>query len=224
MGFNGGFIFPKKKKSKGWMDTLLKSKFFGSCLDHIEHRKNEVNVYCLDCQCSFCHHCLSSAVHNSDHKLLKIFRYVYRDVVRLQEIKEHLDCSNVQPYISNGTRVVFLNPRPQPKPSKSNSGHSCEICDNNLAGPYGRCSIACKVTVISQKSSEDQKSPSISFPAPLISDSSVTENQNPEHNLKEEESVAVESGKENQLGLNSNLKPRKRLHRRKEIPHRAPFF
>ncbi|KAF8389697.1 hypothetical protein HHK36_024216 [Tetracentron sinense] len=220
-GFNGGFILPKKKKSNNldWMDTLLKSKFFGSCLDHLELRKNEMNVYCVDCQCSFCHHCLSSAVHNSDHKLLKIFKYVYRDVVHLKEMQQYLDCSNVQPYKSNGTRVVFLNPRPQPKPSKSNSGPSCEICDRILTGPYGRCSIACKVSVVSQKSGEDQNSPSISFPALVISDSSVTENQNPEQNLKEEE-----SGKEYQFGLNSILKPRKRLNKRKGIPHRAPFF
>ncbi|KAF8389702.1 hypothetical protein HHK36_024221 [Tetracentron sinense] len=107
-------------------------------------------------------------------------------IVTLSVLKKcsSIDCSNVQPYKSNGTRVVFLNPRPQPKPSKSNSGPSCEICDRILTGPYGRCSIACKVSVVSQKAGGDQNSPSISFPALVISDSSVTENQNPEQNLK----------------------------------------
>ncbi|KAF8389695.1 hypothetical protein HHK36_024214 [Tetracentron sinense] len=132
---------------------------------------------------------------------------------------EMMKPSTVQPYKCNGDNVVFLNPYPQWKPLKSNSGHSCEICYISLTEPYDLCSIACKVSVVSQKASEDKKSPSLSVPAPVISDSSVTENQNPEQNLKEDELVGVESGKgSNETGWNSNLKPRKRLNKRKGIP------
>ncbi|KAK1559372.1 hypothetical protein Q3G72_013732 [Acer saccharum] len=56
-------------------------------------KKNEKNIYCLDCCISICPHCLS--IHNS-HRLLQIRRYVYHDVIRLDDAANLVDCSYIQ--------------------------------------------------------------------------------------------------------------------------------
>lgn len=82
-----------KKKRTDWLSTLLHSKFFGSCIQHQEHRKNEENVFCLDCSLGICRHCTTD---HGLHRRLQICKYVYHDVVRLQEMQKHLDCSKIQ--------------------------------------------------------------------------------------------------------------------------------
>ncbi|KAF8398908.1 hypothetical protein HHK36_014772 [Tetracentron sinense] len=220
-----GYSFNLKmnKKTLEWLETLLQSKFFGPCCDHQDLRKNEMNVFCIDCNCCVCQHCLSSSVHHL-HKLLQIRRYVYHDVVRLHDMHKYLDCSKVQPYTINGAKVVFLNPRPQSRPSKSNSGASCKMCERSLSEPNRYCSIACKVSEILEKS-KIRSSSYIPFTFPEFSAISAKENRNPEQNLKEEESSSSggESSVENQPRLCSALKPKKQLHKRKGIPSRAPF-
>jgi hypothetical protein len=54
-----------------------------------------------------------------------------------------LDCSQVQTYIINSSRVVFLNQRPQPRPSKG-LGNACATCERSLQDSYSYCSVACK--------------------------------------------------------------------------------
>ncbi|KAH9567110.1 hypothetical protein CY35_03G013600 [Sphagnum magellanicum] len=106
-----------------WLEALLSEKLFVACTKHAALKKNERNVFCVDCNGGVCQHCVGS--HRTSHcVLLQIRRYVYHDVIRLQDIQRLLDCSQVQTYIINSARVVFLNQRPQPRPSKG-LGNSC---------------------------------------------------------------------------------------------------
>lgn len=86
----------RKRKQAEWVSGLLRSKFFGSCVDHGELRKNERNLFCIDCNLCFCKHCVTSPAHDCLHRLLQICKYVYHDVVRLHDIQKHLDCSLIQ--------------------------------------------------------------------------------------------------------------------------------
>ncbi|KAF5203987.1 Platz transcription factor family protein [Thalictrum thalictroides] len=124
-----------------WLATLLREKFFSPCLVHETVKKNEKNIFCLDCCLSICPHCLSP--HNS-HRLLQIRRYVYHDVIRLDDCEKLIDCDFVQCYTTNSARVLFINQRSQTRPFRG-SGNICSTCDRSLQDPNLFCSLACKV-------------------------------------------------------------------------------
>ncbi|KAL2634978.1 hypothetical protein R1flu_006457 [Riccia fluitans] len=124
-----------------WLEALLNEKFFTACSKHAALKKNERNIFCVDCSDSICQHCLPA---HRTHRLLQIRRYVYHDVIRLQDIQKLVDCAQVQTYIINSARVVFLNQRPQPRPSKG-LGNACETCERSLQDSYRYCSAACKI-------------------------------------------------------------------------------
>lgn len=127
-----------------WLESLLGEKFFVPCAKHGALKKNERNVFCVDCNAGVCQHCVPA---HQSHCILQIRRYVYHDVIRLQDIQRLLDCSSVQTYIINSARVVFLNQRPQPRPSKG-MGNACGTCDRSLQDLYAYCSVACKVDAV----------------------------------------------------------------------------
>lgn len=85
-------IYLKKRKAD-WLSSLLQSKFFGSCVHHQNNRKNEKNVFCIDCGIAICRHCLIS---HCVHRRLQICKYVYQYVVRVPDLQNHLDCCNIQ--------------------------------------------------------------------------------------------------------------------------------
>ncbi|KAI5070999.1 hypothetical protein GOP47_0013250 [Adiantum capillus-veneris] len=134
-----------------WLDGLLKEKFFSACAAHSNSKKNERNIYCLGCSVAICQHCLPH--HPQSHKLLQIRRYVYHDVIRMQDIQKLIDCALVQPYIINSAKVVFLNQRPQPRPPKV-QGNVCETCERSLQDSYKYCCLACKVEAAINRSSD----------------------------------------------------------------------
>lgn len=122
-----------------WLKALLTEKFFNACLIHEDAKKNEKNVFCLDCFEGICPHCLPP---HSSHRLLQvplffsfffklkftrisfnslrdiyihtyicmefisflfvcynviqIRRYVYHDVLRLDDAEKLMDCDFVQ--------------------------------------------------------------------------------------------------------------------------------
>ncbi|GLT98851.1 hypothetical protein SLE2022_163280 [Rubroshorea leprosula] len=123
-----------------WLEGLMAETFFGSCGAHENCRKNEKNVFCLLCCLSICPHCLPS--HRS-HPLLQVRRYVYHDVVRLDDLEKLIDCSYIQPYTINGAKVIFLNQRPQSR--SKGSANICFTCDRILQEPFRFCSLSCKV-------------------------------------------------------------------------------
>ncbi|XP_039014937.1 uncharacterized protein LOC120145109 [Hibiscus syriacus] len=120
------------KEKTDWLSTLLRTEFFGPCSEHRGLRKNEKNVFCIDCSLGFCRHCEA----HSQHLSLQICKYVYQDVARLQEMQKHIDCSKIQTYKINGAKAVHLNPRPQTKDAKpstkSKTGAACEACGRYL--------------------------------------------------------------------------------------------
>ncbi|XP_010260630.1 PREDICTED: uncharacterized protein LOC104599692 [Nelumbo nucifera] len=124
-----------------WLNGLMSETFFAGCGAHETRRKNEKNIFCLDCCRSICPHCVPS--HRS-HPLLQVRRYVYHDVVRLDDLEKLIDCSFVQPYTINSAKVIFLNQRPQSRPCKG-SANICFTCDRILQEPFHFCSLSCKV-------------------------------------------------------------------------------
>ncbi|CAH1436731.1 protein RGF1 INDUCIBLE TRANSCRIPTION FACTOR 1 [Lactuca sativa] len=124
-----------------WLEGLMEESFFGICGVHENKRKNEKNIFCLDCCQSFCPHCLPT--HHS-HPLLQVRRYVYQDVVRLDDLEKLIDCSFVQPYTINSAKVIFLNQRAQTRSCKG-PANSCFTCDRILQEPFHFCSLSCKV-------------------------------------------------------------------------------
>ncbi|KAL2348137.1 hypothetical protein Fmac_002137 [Flemingia macrophylla] len=121
-----------------WLLILKEEKFFTLCLIHDSVKKN---IFCLDCSTSICLHCVP--FHRS-HVLLQIRRYMYNDVLRLDDAQTLLNCSLVQPYTTNKTKVVFLKHR-TPTRSHKGSRNICITCDRNLQEPYIFCSLSCKV-------------------------------------------------------------------------------
>ncbi|OMO72457.1 S-locus glycoprotein [Corchorus olitorius] len=218
----GGGIYIKRKTD--WLSTILQTEFFGSCNDHQELRKNERNVFCIDCSLGCCRHCKG----HGNHRSLQICKYVYQDVVRLQEIQKHLDCSKIQTYKINGEKAVHLNPRPQAKDAKPSTkiktGAACETCRRYLQDPPNRfCSIACKVLAVDVK--PKVRSVKIELEMQEIPDLSWKDNQNSEASTEEKQSSlsSTDVSEETKTWV-SCLKPRKRVHKRKGIPHRAPLI
>ncbi|KAF5469658.1 hypothetical protein F2P56_013713, partial [Juglans regia] len=124
-----------------WLEALYTQKFFVGCSYHETAKKNEKNICCLDCCTSICPHCLP--LHRF-HRLLQVRRYVYHDVVRLEDLQKLIDCSNVQAYTINSAKVVFIKKRPQNRQFKG-SGNYCTSCDRSLQEPFIHCSLGCKV-------------------------------------------------------------------------------
>jgi hypothetical protein len=76
-----------------WLEALNTQKFFIACSFHEHAKKNEKNICCLDCCTSICPHCVAA---HRVHRLLQVRRYVYHDVVRLEDLEKLIDCSSVQ--------------------------------------------------------------------------------------------------------------------------------
>ncbi|KAL2929836.1 3-oxoacyl-[acyl-carrier-protein] synthase 3 protein 2 [Bienertia sinuspersici] len=127
-----------------WLDALYSQKFFVNCPVHETAKKNEKNVLCLDCCTSICPHCLSM---HRFHRLIQIRRYVYHDVIRLEDLENLIDCSNVQAYTINSAKVIFIKKRPQNRQFKG-AGNYCTSCDRSLQEPYIHCSLGCKVDFV----------------------------------------------------------------------------
>ncbi|XP_021909973.1 uncharacterized protein LOC110823802 [Carica papaya] len=216
-----------KKKKPDWLTTLLRTNFFDSCIDHQDLRKNEKNVFCIDCNIGLCRHCLTA---HCLHQRLQICKYVYQDVVRIQDMQKYLDCSKIQTYKINGEKAVHLNPRPQFKDSKpstkSKTGGSCEACRRYIQDlPNRFCSIACKVSVLPVKPIDESKK--MIFSIKELPDVSWKENYNhPEASTEEKVSSLSTidfSDESDQAWMSSVLKPRRQIHKRKGIPRRSPL-
>ncbi|XP_074280996.1 uncharacterized protein LOC141605956 [Silene latifolia] len=158
-----------RKLDPEWLERFLKRTFFDPCSEHFS-RRNELNKYCIDCDKALCQHCLSVDPHE-DHRLLKIYRHVYKDVVPLDEIERHIDCSQIQPYRCNKQLVIAATPLPH-SGTKHDDEETCQTCHRKLMkyDLFSYCSISCKVEAFLQK--EDEDSP------PFLSLGLVVQNSN----------------------------------------------
>lgn len=89
-----------------WLHALFTQNFFLGCSYHENAKKNEKNVCCIDCCLSICPHCISN---HRCHRLLQIRRYVYHEVVRLEDLENLIDCSNVQVQYPIPIRLIIYN-------------------------------------------------------------------------------------------------------------------
>ncbi|KAI3754428.1 hypothetical protein L1987_54211 [Smallanthus sonchifolius] len=131
-------------RKPAWLDALYTQKFFQACAIHENSKKNEKNICCVDCCISICPHCVHA---HRFHRLLQVRRYVYHDVVRLEDLERLIDCSNVQAYTINSSKVVFIKKRPQNRQFKG-SGNYCTSCNRSLQEPFIHCSLGCKVDFV----------------------------------------------------------------------------
>ncbi|KAL5125303.1 Uncharacterized protein HKD37_02G005542 [Glycine soja] len=195
-------VAQRKIHKPRWLEAFLKKTFFDSCPSH-PFRRNELNKYCINCNLSVCQYCVTLPPHRH-HKILKIYRHVYKDVVSLTTMEKYIDTSQIQPYKCNKRLVISLNPLPH-SGSTTNNEASCNICNRKLTEPdlYRYCSISCKVKAVLSKL-DDSVPPFISIQTPLpppppLPPSQEKQEETPEpHKLRE--------------------------RKRKGIPHRAPFF
>ncbi|KAI3449102.1 hypothetical protein Pfo_005767 [Paulownia fortunei] len=238
----------------GWLSALMTEKFFNACIVHEDAKKNEKNVFCLDCCEGICPHCF---IHHRSHRLLQIRRYVYHDVVRLGDADKLMDCAQVQSYTTNSAKVVFLNQRPQSRPSRA-SCNFCINCDRNLQEAYLFCSLSCKLQHILRTGCKVsmylRKCEFLALPDPGLDDGQMT----PDSVLEPVGSVRTESGsssggaagfsecpaltstattevvrkkRSNLPGLRSACRPvsemfhsEAMMNRRKGTPHRSPLY
>ncbi|GFP97909.1 hypothetical protein PHJA_001935000 [Phtheirospermum japonicum] len=182
-----------------WLSALLTEKFFNACIAHEGFRKNDKNVFCLDCCEGICPHCFA---HHRSHRLLQIRRYVYNDVIRLVDADKLMDCAHVQSYTNNSAKVVFLKQRPQTRAPKI-SGNLCVTCDRSLQESSLYCSVYCKLEHIIGNGCELsmylRKCEFLALPDPGLDDGQMT----PDSVLESAGSTWTESGSSS--GLTAGL-------------------
>ena len=79
-------------------------------------------------------------------KSMQVRRSSYHDVVKVADMGRLADISGIQSYVINGSKVLFLRRRPQPRPPKGAVGASmCTVCTRHLQDVSLYCSIQCKL-------------------------------------------------------------------------------
>ena len=67
-------------------------------------------------------------------------------MVKVADLARLADISGIQSYVINGSKVLFLRRRPQPRPPKGAVGASlCTVCSRHLQDVSHYCSIQCKL-------------------------------------------------------------------------------
>ncbi|KAJ0238033.1 B box-type domain-containing protein [Hirschfeldia incana] len=192
-------------------------------MNHKYLRKNEKNVFCIDCNAQICKHCCDT-VHSVHHRL-QICKYVYQDVVRLLDIQHYFDCSEIQTYKINGEQAIHLNSRPQAKdarPStKAKNAASCVVCKRYIQDRPNRfCSISCKIAASPKKHK-------FCFSPEIDQISLRKEHYNQEENLEGKKSCTsslTDVSEDSEVLLsNFSLRPLMRIHKRKGISRRSPL-
>ncbi|CAN6269096.1 unnamed protein product [Urochloa humidicola] len=205
-----------------WLKPLLGTSFFGQCKVHADAHKSECNMYCLDCMNgALCSQCLA---YHRDHHAIQIRRSSYHDVIRVSEIQKVLDITGVQTYIINSARVVFLNERPQPRPSKGVT-NTCEVCERSLLDTFRFCSLGCKIVGTSGEFRIRKKH------------AAIKKKKRPQHRgpaaaESEDDSSTSTSGGSDKSSVVQSFTPStppatansfRTGKRRKGVPHRSPF-
>ncbi|KAK1277096.1 hypothetical protein QJS04_geneDACA017180 [Acorus gramineus] len=147
---------------------------------------------------------------------------MYQDVVEVDDLNKLFDCSKIQTYKNNGKRAVYLNPKVQSRPSKSNGGTGgsggggggpqCVVCKIRITESTNLfCSIACKISEEGVNNNDSSPTSHLeaeeAFPPPSSS------------------SLSQERGENSMDGSDEGTgRPKKRIRRRKGVPHRSPLF
>nr|TKW14525.1 hypothetical protein SEVIR_5G174000v2 [Setaria viridis] len=164
----------KRESVPSWLELLHATQFFTTCTSHLLASRNE----CMK---------LRSSYHN---------------VVRISEIEDIIDISDVQTYIINSARVVFLNERPQQR------GCDVFIC-RALLDVFHFCSLGCN-----------------DMDMTAMVENSLQCSGKDDVTRSEDVGSSTDSDKDSSNDKNEEEPQPKRIarHRRKGIPQRAPFF
>ncbi|RZC71526.1 hypothetical protein C5167_034726 [Papaver somniferum] len=201
------------EKTQEWVTTLMSTEFVNSCSNHRELKYNGRNYFCIDCKMSLCLHCLNSSPHRL-HKSLRIRRNTFRKVVRLGDIKNFFDCSQIQTYACNGAKAIHLNSWPS-KSSKNRIGQLYETyaCNgakathlNSWLSRFSKDDPLCEVSV----NSDEESSPTVRTPKSCQNEHVAMRTSTKAASLNEH------------LAVSHTFRTSHR--KRKGVPRRAPFF
>ncbi|RCV25396.1 hypothetical protein SETIT_5G163100v2 [Setaria italica] len=213
----------KREPVPSWLELLLATQFFTTCASHPLATRNECNLFCIQCEVSpaaFCYYCRSCD--HSTHRVIQIRRSSYHNVVRVSEIEDILDISDVQTYIINSARVVFLNERPQQRgcgvslcKAPTLSAHNCETCGRGLLDAFHFCSLGCHL----RSTKKDMNRTTM-----VENSSQCSEKDDVTRSDDVDSSTANDKDSCNDKNDEEPQLKRIARHRRKGIPRRAPFF
>lgn len=140
------------REGPSWLPDFLQGSYFVPCQAHVAAHKTERNFFCTQCGGdSICSTCILKQ--HQGHITLQIRRSSYHDAVRIADVKELLDLSQIQVYVINSAKIVFLNARPQ-KVVVKGAPFFCEVCSRALVDPTRFCSVGCKLAAIPGDSDE----------------------------------------------------------------------
>ncbi|XP_021281863.1 uncharacterized protein At3g50808-like [Herrania umbratica] len=130
-----------------WLKPLLQTEFYGSC--ECKSSK-QCNFYCRDCMGSpFCENCNTNPRKHEGHGSLQVYKSSSRPGIKIRGIKDLMDVSDIQPYVCNSSKLVYIHrKRRQEHESRTHGrkGDKCEACGYELQCSTSKfCSIECKV-------------------------------------------------------------------------------
>ncbi|KAK1288057.1 hypothetical protein QJS10_CPB19g00493 [Acorus calamus] len=159
----------------------------------------------------------------------KIRRYVYNNVVKLVDLQKLFKCEQIQTYMANKAKVVYITSRRSKVGPSKDLGTNCHQCDKSIQLPNRFCSLGCKVEFIEDTDGSLMKFiKDWNFLPPLD-----VEAQNLTSNGDNASTSNNENGSEVAImvpegtvtgGVAGSGTTTRRRHRRKGIPHRSPFF
>eukprot|EP00877_Chromochloris_zofingiensis_P005793 jgi/Chrzof1/15214/Cz09g31260.t1 len=139
----------KHASNKEWLYQLVSCPYlFKPCPDCAPHhtgREVLITYYDVDDPShGYCTYCPGRATRP---QLLQIRRSTYHEVVKASDVARMVDVSGIQHYVINGSKVLFLCPRPQPRPPKGVVAPARCVVDGRQLMDSGStyCSIRCKL-------------------------------------------------------------------------------
>lgn len=137
--------------SKSWLYQLVTCPYlFKPCPQcSTSHSGREVLITYFDPDAperGYCTYCPQRA---SRPRLLQIRRSTYHEVIKAADVSRMADVSGIQHYVINGAKVLFLRPRPQPRPPKGVVAPArCSVDGRQLMDAHSSyCSLRCKLEV-----------------------------------------------------------------------------
>ncbi|KAM7487773.1 hypothetical protein LguiB_025257 [Lonicera macranthoides] len=100
-----GQTFNSQEEVPEWLKVMYNTVYFEACTTHRHEKKDQ---FCIDCCISLCSNCLPIHNHrfNPPHKIVKIRRYVYCEVIKRQDLSKHFNCSGIQVFAKEKTIQV----------------------------------------------------------------------------------------------------------------------
>lgn len=143
----------EEEESSDWILKLISLDFFQPCQIHGGCRKNECNFFCLERDGmqqgngfpSLCKYCLNEPGFSG--VCFQIRRYMYQNVVHVEDLGMYYDVNGIQAYFINGKRAVLLSPKSPPTNAAAVPAfdHVCPSCRVPLRPDCSFCSLHCKV-------------------------------------------------------------------------------